>query len=134
MPKFYICKHAGCQNTTLNRGYCDEHAILQVEQDRRRAERAFASAERPNARLYNSQRWKTLSAKLRRQVGLCQRCGSVDELQVHHLTPPRGDEGLFFELANLQVVCGNCHRLITAGEVRARTGTGRGEAKIERRT
>jgi 5-methylcytosine-specific restriction endonuclease McrA len=121
MPVRYICKKVGCSELVNKRGdYCDLHfadAIREADEKRRRA---FASAERPNRKLYNSRAWRTLRAKIIERDGYCQRCGSLDQLQVHHIRPPRGDERLFYAEWNLEVICSDCHRVETAAEIRER--------------
>jgi len=55
-----------------------------------------------------SPHWKLLRAKKINSVGRkCEKCGSFHEIQVHHLKY----RSIFdVELADLQVLCGDCHR------------------------
>jgi 5-methylcytosine-specific restriction protein A len=68
-----------------------------------------------------------------RQSPQCAICGAAKEdgaiLEVHHREPPRGDEGMFFDENNLQVLCRSCHQVITAREIQERRLTGRGGIK-----
>jgi 5-methylcytosine-specific restriction endonuclease McrA len=53
----------------------------------------------------------------------CARCGiskKEAKLEVHHVVPPHGNEELFYNEDNCTVVCGSCHRKITAEEIRRR--------------
>jgi 5-methylcytosine-specific restriction protein A len=37
---------------------------------------------------------------------------------VHHITPPKGDEELFFDRNNLTVLCESCHARMTSAEAK----------------
>lgn len=72
-----------------------------------------------HASLYKTARWKHLRvAALHRHRGRCQACGiqcrgngqrDRTAAVVDHITPHRGDETLFYDEANLQVLCKACH-------------------------
>jgi len=51
---------------------------------------------RPNEALYNTTRWRKLRREVLREIGQCVICGATDNLHVHHITPPKGDEALFY--------------------------------------
>ena len=61
---------------------------------------------RPN--LYGTPRWFAVrNAVRRRDRGKCQRCGAPGR-DVHHKRPVRSG-GAVFDLANLELLCVNCH-------------------------
>lgn len=75
---------------------------------------------------YKTARWQ----RLRWQVLVegrftCARCGILEgetsQLVADHVTPHRGDAGLFWDRANLQVLCVPCH----AGPKQAEEARGR---------
>ena len=53
--------------------------------------------------------WAALSLKLRTETPYCQKCGSVNHLQVHHLLPRKLYPQLLLEEWNLVVLCPKCH-------------------------
>jgi 5-methylcytosine-specific restriction endonuclease McrA len=111
-----ICNHPGCQNLIdINERYCKEHI--------KPSKKPFEGAIRYNEELYKTIQWKQLRKKLLREQPNCFYCGVSKEeipLEVHHRIPPRGNEELFFDYNNLVVVCGGCHKTITAKEIRER--------------
>lgn len=110
--KMYRCNFPGCGKLLTQSGYCPSHQAMRPK--------PFSTATRPNEEFYKSQRWKVLRRQKINEHPYCYLCGITDGLQVHHTTPPRGNEDLFFNENNLVVVCENCHRIITAQEIRER--------------
>ena len=53
--------------------------------------------------------WKKLRAKMCAN-GVCHRCGSKENLQVHHIIPVKA--GGTRELKNLVVLCSSCHKVV----------------------
>ena len=53
--------------------------------------------------------WKTLSRDMCRN-GICHRCGSRENLHVHHIIPVRC--GGKREMRNLVVLCNSCHKVV----------------------
>ncbi|MBQ1492169.1 MAG: HNH endonuclease [Blautia sp.] len=53
--------------------------------------------------------WKMLSKKMC-GVGICHRCGSRENLHVHHIIPTR--EGGTRDPKNLVVLCNSCHKIV----------------------
>ncbi|MFR0693460.1 HNH endonuclease signature motif containing protein [Enterobacterales bacterium AE_CKDN230030158-1A_HGKHYDSX7] len=69
--------------------------------------------QRAGHTVYQSTRWANLSAKLRREVGQCEKCGRSDGcLYVDHVVELR-DGGHPWDRSNLQVLCASCHSLKT---------------------
>lgn len=108
----FRCNFPNCGKLLKESGYCPAHQAMRPK--------PFETATRPNEMLYKSQRWKNLRRGLIKAHPYCEVCGGVVDLQVHHTTPPRGNEDLFFDENNLVVVCANCHRMITAREIQKR--------------
>lgn len=123
------CAWPGCYSM-LSPGpqrYCAKHALAGEKRDAeiKAVSTPFAHAERPNARLYNTARWRALRAAHLKTAPECVNCGAIDELSVDHICPPRGDEALFFDPENLQTLCMSCQRMKTVAEITARRGNRR---------
>jgi 5-methylcytosine-specific restriction protein A len=114
----YMCNEAGCGALLDKPGYCDKHRRAKAE----RPARPFENAARSN--YYGSPRWKAMAKQAVHDTPYCEICGISKAdgatLEVHHREPPRGDEDKFFDGDNLQVLCGLCHRVVTAREIQER--------------
>lgn len=110
--KMFRCNFPGCGKLLNERGYCPAHQATRPK--------PFENAMRPNEALYRTTRWKKLRAEILQKTPFCEFCFREGALQVHHLIPPRGDEQLFFDRGNLRVICAECHRKITAQEIKQR--------------
>ena len=77
----------------------------------------FQNAERSNDALYHDPRWIQLSRAAINAHPYCCMCGCTEHLTVDHIMPPRGNEELFFDAANLQVLCFEHHRMKTRKEI-----------------
>jgi 5-methylcytosine-specific restriction protein A len=109
--KAKICSQPGCSTLiVIDTAYCEKHKIEKVA--------PFKNAVRTNEHLYNTARWRKLRNKILKESPNCSRCGADANLQVHHRTPPRGDEELFFDENNLTPLCESCHRVATAKEIK----------------
>lgn len=82
----------------------------------------------PHSRLYNTARWRKGRLAHLEEHPLCKRCSDrgVDTpaTVVHHKEPHRGDERLFFDRANWESSCSDCHdvdaqRIENGGRARA---------------
>ena len=65
-------------------------------------------------RLYGTARWRRLRLEvIRRDNWRCRRCGRYAAAggppEVHHLTPAEADPARFFDPANLETRCRECH-------------------------
>ena len=79
-------------------------------------------AEGPNGRVYGSQAWKDLRAKLIKQHPYCSRCGARGgRLYADHRVELR-DGGPAFDPSNIDILCASCHQTKTAEARRARAG------------
>jgi len=64
---------------------------------------------RAGSSVYNTEKWKTLSVKIRRKHPYCFICSKKDvKLYVDHIIE-LSDGGQPYELSNLQVLCASCH-------------------------
>ena len=118
----YLCKYPGCTHMVdTPRTYCKQHAALGRAAEMRKADARqpqWAGAERPNEALYNTTRWRKLRREVLQANGCCALCGATDRLHVHHITPPKGDEELFYNHDNLTVLCESCHARMTSAEAK----------------
>lgn len=103
------CRHPGCPKLTADL-YCEEHEVLH------RSDR-----ETSTGRGYDS-RWRKARGRFLKAYPLCARCRAhgrlVKSMVVDHITPHRGDERLFWDESNWQVLCKNCHDSKTMTEDR----------------
>ena len=114
--KTKLCGWAGCNKLVPGKQYyCDYHKDI-AEANRRKT--AFATATRYAD--YNNPDWRRLSKEYLKEVGRCEKCGSVNNLQVHHIIPVRYAPELFLERANWQVLCRSCHQTETQREIQER--------------
>lgn len=115
-----LCQFPSCNCLAEPKhNYCKKH-LEQSEQKHQQwlqEHKPFQNAIRTNSQFYNSQRWRKLRKAKLEINPVCEICGNQSELQVHHIKPPKGGELLFFNLENLQTVCANCHRKLTAKEI-----------------
>ena len=110
-PFTRACLVSGCPHLATMRGRCPSHA-RQVDTAR------SLSSDRSHRRLYNSARWRRtrLAVLAAHPLCACHECRGAGLLAtvVHHVRPHGGDEGLFFDVHNLQAVAKPCHDRITA--------------------
>ncbi|PWK32571.1 HNH endonuclease signature motif containing protein [Pseudomonas sp. OV226] len=70
--------------------------------------------------VYQSAKWAKLSAKLRKEVGHCEKCGRNDgQLYVDHVIELR-DGGPAWDRSNLMVLCAHCHTTKTKAAAKDR--------------
>ena len=81
-------------------GRCPPHALR--ERDRPNV---------PTRRWYRTPKWKALRARLLVAAAYeCASCHTVTPtLDVDHIVPHHGDDRVFWDLTNLQVLCKACH-------------------------
>lgn len=73
---------------------------------------------------YKTARWRALRLKVfLRDLFQCRKCkrieGDTSKLVCDHITPHRGDERLFWDEANLQTLCKDCHDKVKQAEEQA---------------
>jgi len=119
----YNCSYPGCYTTVdTPRSYCKRHEVYGVQQAAKRIADAkaprWAGAERPNAELYNTRRWRKESKEWIREHPYCEVCGTTEDLTVDHTEPPRGDPELFWDKSKWQTLCRRDHNQKTSAENR----------------
>ena len=92
------CRHPGCPN--LSDGvYCEQH-------------RGLYARESAAQRGYDA-RWQRAREAFLKRNPLCAQCLRENRLTpatvVDHIVPHRGDEKLFWDEANWQPLCAECH-------------------------
>lgn len=65
------------------------------------------------SRLYHTNRWKRASKEFLAKHPLCDECGRQGKVtpaeHTDHITPHRGDVGLFWDVSNWQPLCASCN-------------------------
>lgn len=106
LPK-HPCGQPGCGDLTSGR-YCEAHAHLAVEDERRR-DRARASS---NARMYDS-KWRRYAKAFIARHPLCCYCAAIGRTSatecVDHAIPPRGDWRVFWDKSGHRPACISCN-------------------------
>ncbi|HFE9701450.1 TPA: HNH endonuclease [Clostridium perfringens] len=63
-----------------------------------------------NMRIYDTKKWHTLREYVLSKHHVCERCGSIDKLQVHHIYKVNtNDISMAYDITNLCVLCHKCH-------------------------
>lgn len=103
------CRQGGCSTLVYGGGYCALHSGAYK---RLRSERRAATVDDID-RLYKTSAWRNLRAAVLRQEPLCRECQRhervVAAVLVDHITPARTPGVDFFDRANLQPLCNDCH-------------------------
>lgn len=95
MPLTFLCP--SCGELQPRRGRCSACRVLPNARHNARPQRVgYATAEYRKAR----------EVALARAGGACEVCGSTDHVQVHHVDRDTANN----DQANLDVLCGRCHR------------------------
>ena len=103
--KAKICKKSGCMRTAKDgKEYCYIHRDL--EGKRKVFTRRGKSGE--YHRLYESALWRKTSREFLKKYPFCFICGKPARI-ADHITPHRGNIGLFYDEDNLQPMCWSCH-------------------------
>jgi 5-methylcytosine-specific restriction protein A len=104
------CNKAGCHELTRE-SYCEQHKKEKHQYDKNRgtaAQRGYGAKWRKARKYY-------LSAN-----PLCVKCREEDKLSVatvvDHITPHKGDKGLFWDQNNWAALCASCHSRKTVQE------------------
>ena len=119
-----VCKYPGCFLTTEDK-YCNNHKQHDVKEKAIQKDyykpqaTPYRNAERPNAYLYNTSKWRKLRNDHIDNNPYCVSCGDDERgnLTVDHIVAPKGNEDLFFDAYNLQTLCKTCHNIKTSIEV-----------------
>lgn len=115
-----ICKAPSCY-LLVDEGskYCKKHFDYEKHKPiyHKAISKPYENADKPNQHLYNTYRWHQLRKKVVSNHPYCCICGSTERLSADHIIPPKGNEELFFDEGNLQVLCFTCHNKKTRYEV-----------------
>jgi 5-methylcytosine-specific restriction enzyme A len=80
----------------------------------------FQEAKRKTDPRYHSHRWRKLRAYVLAQEPLCRECRAkkivTAATDVDHIVTARQDDSLFYDIDNLQPLCGSCHKSKSAKE------------------
>ena len=108
-----ICSYPSCNVLIdFDNRYCERH----IPEKRI----PFKNAIRTNESLYNSVKWRKLRKRILLKYNVCQNCGFDNDLEIHHIIPPRGNEETFYNEDNLIPLCKTCHKNITGKELTKR--------------
>ena len=110
--KAKLCAFPGCFDIATIGKYCKQHQ-KSVKQETSRREILIPRdrwGESLNDKFYHTQRWRNLIKDMPR---VCAICGAEEDIEFHHVIPPRGDEQLFFDATNIVPLCHQCHTRIT---------------------
>ena len=112
-----FCHWGGCRAKLPLHGpnWCEDHMPPQRKAERYRTK----EAEERNA-LYETARWRRLSAMIRAMRPVCEECNDALSEDVHHVVAV-ADGGDFWEMDNLQALCKSCHAIKTGEERRRRS-------------
>ncbi|MDR0412008.1 MAG: HNH endonuclease [Treponema sp.] len=121
----YLCRAAGCGVLLASPGYCTAHKWTKEGGTSASGRKPFGGAVRGNEGLYNTSEWRRLRRAALKDNPHCTFCGisrndAGAPLELHHIIPPRGNETLFFDSGNVQVVCHACHQRLTQREIDSR--------------
>jgi len=121
-----LCKYPGCLNLETKNGYCEIHQIIgnKIEMQNKINKEKYNQKKlngmhsniqyRQNDIYRRSPIWQNIRKIILSKQKECQKCGSSENLEIHHVVPPKGDRDLFYNFSNLIVLCSNCHSKITA--------------------
>lgn len=72
------------------------------------------SAKRKRAldKVYSTREWTNLSKYLRSEHPMCERCCSIDNLEVHHIDKVEESIERGLDISNCVVLCRSCHTYV----------------------
>ena len=117
MPVKRLCLAPNCCYTRLpGKSYCEHHQDLQAQLDAKIAKKKkdfYNSRDKSKySELYNTNRWRILRAEHLKNFPVCEKCGSTENLQVHHDYPSGVDYSepdMFYNPEHLVTLCVSCH-------------------------
>ncbi len=105
------CSISNCKEFQYKYGKCKKHWKEYVHDYNQ-------SRDKASLKLYASQSWDRLRLKHLLQQPYCIICNTTARLEVDHILPHNGNPKLFFNEANLQTLCKQCHSSKTMNEMR----------------
>lgn len=89
-------------------------------------DRANEDRKKERQGVYNTKRWRDLRVLKLQLNPCCEICGSIDNLQVHHIISPfegyyapADYDRLAYDINNLQTLCEICHNKLHNGLISA---------------
>lgn len=84
--------------------------------NRPKKSRAEEDRKKERQQVYNTKRWRDLRTLKLQLSPCCEKCGSIENLQVHHIQSPFDGyhsaeeyDRLAYDINNLQTLCAKCH-------------------------
>jgi 5-methylcytosine-specific restriction endonuclease McrA len=109
MTLLRLCARCGDTIDPAEHGYRGPCPPCKRELEKQKSRRRRAKAKAAVA-FRDSRRWQQVREVAKRRDGhRCQRCGTSEGLEVHHVTPIE-QGGNVFSLDNLVTLCQPCHR------------------------
>ena len=100
------CRHIGCVELTAD-GWCIRHKAERVAR--------YDREQRPErGAFYSLAPWKRLRLVKLNRNPVCEDCGKVLALQVHHVMPIETHPNLSLTMTNLRSLCASCHSRLEA--------------------
>jgi 5-methylcytosine-specific restriction endonuclease McrA len=103
---------------------CECGYELERAQTKNKIDSVRYSKNRPGHRNYNLARWRHPESGLRacilRRDPVCKHCNRQGSTRADHIVDHRGDEKLFWDPANLQGLCEDCHNIKTFSTMASR--------------
>lgn len=87
-------------------------------------DRSNDDRKKERQQVYNTSRWRKLRELKLQLSPCCEICGSIENLNVHHITSPFGGylapdvyDTLAYDINNLQTLCAECHQKLHNGKL-----------------
>ena len=106
-PK-HPCRHPGCTTLISTGSYCQRHTPKPADRRASAASRGYGRAWRRVSKAYLADHPWCVECRRRGRRALAT--------EVDHITPHKGDPGLFWDKENWQPLCHSCHSAKTAKE------------------
>ena len=66
--------------------------------------------EKEHRHIYNTKRWQVLRDYVKGVCPMCARCGSIDNIEVHHIYKLEKNIERAYDISNVVPLCRSCHR------------------------
>lgn len=117
MPVKRLCCCPGCPAERLpNSNYCERHQSYEEERRekiKKHQQEWFSKFGKSKySELYNTLEWRQLRQRVLNECPYCEKCGTTENLQVHHDYDKNVDYSspeMFFDRSHLKVLCRSCH-------------------------
>lgn len=96
------CRYHGCNQLINDRlGYCEKHK-KQIHINYRKSR-----TDTEEQKFYGSKAWREASLQHRKEHPICEECGKLPSVLVHHKKPIK-EGGTSMDKRNFQAVCRGC--------------------------